>query len=90
MNCPSRSEIVLRARMPRARFSELPPLSLSVGLSYFNPLLPIGINELLETAEQAMYQHKRVTPNRIVRADPYPGLARCYPAKAADGVRSES
>jgi len=61
VNCPSRSEIVLRARMPRARFSALPALSLSVGLAYFNPLLPIGINELLETAEQAMYQHKRVT-----------------------------
>ena len=90
MNCPSRSEIVLRSRMPRARSSELPALSLSVGLAYFNPLLPIGINELLETAEQAMYQHKRVTPNRIVRADPYPGLARCYPAKAADAARSES
>jgi len=83
MNCPSRSEIVLRARMPRARSSDIPALSLSVGLAYFNPLLPIGIDELLETAEQAMYQHKkRVTANRIVRADPYPGLARCYPSKA--------
>ena len=90
MHCPSRSEIVLRARMPRARSSEIPALSLSVGLAYFNPLLPIGIDELLKTAEQAMYQHKRVTANRAVRADPSPGLARCYPAKAVDAVRSES
>ena len=65
MNCPSRSEIVLRARMPRARSSELPALSLSVGLAYFNPLLPIGINELLQTAEQAMYEHKRVLRARV-------------------------
>jgi GGDEF domain-containing protein len=87
MHCPSRSEIVLRARMPRARSSDIPALSLSVGLAYFNPLLPIGINELLQAAEQAMYQHKRVTPNRIIRADPYAGLARCYPSKAV--VRGE-
>ncbi len=69
--------------MPRARSSDIPALSLSVGLAYFNPLLPIGINKLLEKApEQAMYQHKRVTAKRIVRADPYPELARCYPSKA--------
>jgi len=60
MKCPSRSEILLRARMPQARSSNIPALPLSVGLAYFNPLLPIGINELLQTAEQAMYEHKRV------------------------------
>jgi len=61
MKCPSRSEILLRARMPRARSSDIPALSLSVGLAYFNPLLPMGMGELLETAEQAMYEHKRLT-----------------------------
>jgi diguanylate cyclase (GGDEF)-like protein len=60
MRCPSRSEILLRARMPQARSSNIPALPLSVGLAYFNPLLPIGINELLQTAEHAMYEHKRV------------------------------
>ena len=60
MKCPSRSEILLRARMPQARSSNIPALSLSVGLAYFNPLLPIGINELLKAAEHAMYEHKRV------------------------------
>src|SRR5260370_12302418 len=60
MKCPSRSEILLRARMPQVRSSDIPALSLSVGLAFFNPLLPIGINELLQTAEQAMYEHRRV------------------------------
>jgi diguanylate cyclase (GGDEF)-like protein len=64
MQCPSRSEILLRARMPQARSSNIPALSLSVGLAYFNPLLPIGMNELLKTAEQAMYEHKRVLRGR--------------------------
>lgn len=82
VNCPLRSEILLRARMHKARSSDVPVLSLSVGFAYFNPLLPIGINELLEAAEQAMYEHKRATQKRPVRADPYPGLARCYPSKA--------
>src|SRR5207253_10701104 len=57
--CPSRSEILLRARMRQGLISDRHPLSLSVGLAYFNPLLPIGIKELLEDAEQAMYEHKR-------------------------------
>lgn len=58
--CPSRSEILLRARMRHGLISDRHPLSLSVGLAYFNPLLPIGISELLENAERAMYEHKRV------------------------------
>lgn len=61
MKCPSRREILLRARTSHARGPDAPPLSLSVGLSYFNPLLPMGIDELLRSAEQAMYEHKRVT-----------------------------
>lgn len=59
--CPSRSEILLRARMRQGLISDRHPLLLSVGLAYFNPLLPIGIHELLENAERAMYEHKRVT-----------------------------
>ena len=60
MKCPSRSEILLRARMYQPS-PTTPPLSLSVGLAYFNPLLPLGINELLQNAERAMYEHKRVS-----------------------------
>ena len=48
------------ARMLHACASDRPPLSLSVGLAYFNPLLPTGIRELLENAEHTMYEHKRV------------------------------
>jgi len=59
--CPSRSEILLRARMRAGREAGSQPLSLSVGLAYFNPLLPSGICELLASAEQAMYEHKRST-----------------------------
>jgi hypothetical protein len=46
--------------MLHACASDRPPLSLSVGLAYFNPLLPTGIRELLENAEHTMYEHKRV------------------------------
>ena len=67
-NCPSRSEILLRARMRQGLVSDRHPLSLSVGLAYFNPLLPIGIDELLQEAERAMYEHKRTT--RLAAATP--------------------
>lgn len=60
-NCPSRSEILLRARMRHGRSPATPMLSLSVGLAAFNPLLPLGINDLLLAAEKAMYEHKRMT-----------------------------
>lgn len=72
----SRSAIMLRARRPQTSSYDLPPLSLSVGIAHFNPQRPVGINELLQGAEQAMYEHKRVTPNRVDRADPPPGLTR--------------
>jgi diguanylate cyclase (GGDEF)-like protein len=69
--CPeyaSRGAIVLRAgRRPHG--GELAAPSLSVGVAHFNPRLPVSVGELLETAEQAMYEHKRDT-NRVFRADP--------------------
>jgi len=69
--CPeyaSRGAIVLRAgRRPHS--GELAAPSLSVGVAHFNPRLPVSVDELLEAAEQAMYEHKRDT-NRVVRADP--------------------
>jgi diguanylate cyclase (GGDEF)-like protein len=36
------------------------PLSLSVGAAQFDPQRPMEIGELLEVAERAMYDHKRV------------------------------
>jgi diguanylate cyclase (GGDEF)-like protein len=59
--CPSRNEILLRARLRAAPEAGGQPLSLSVGLAYFNPLLPTDICELLASAERAMYEHKRST-----------------------------
>lgn len=35
------------------------PLSLSAGVAYFDPQLPVELGELLEVAERAMYQQKR-------------------------------
>jgi diguanylate cyclase (GGDEF)-like protein len=81
MKCPSRSEILLRARLFQERSAALPPLSLSVGFAYFNPLLPLGINELLHSAERAMYEHKRTG-----RSGSRPGTR----GAAADRARSRT
>ena len=62
--CPeyaSRGAIELRAGRRPPHSGDLPALSLSVGVAHFSPRLPVGIDELLKTAEQAMYDHKRVT-----------------------------
>lgn len=81
MKCPSRSEILLRARLFQGRSCTLPPLSLSIGFAYFNPLLPLGISELLQSAERAMYEHKRTR-----RSPPRPAVH----GAAADRPRSRS
>jgi diguanylate cyclase (GGDEF)-like protein len=92
MKCPSRSEILLRARMFQAGSSPVPPLSLSVGLAYFNPLLPLGINELLHNAERAMYEHKRLSRGepRQLGAHPAPGGHGSRSRTRAVPVASES
>ncbi|TLY58852.1 MAG: GGDEF domain-containing protein [Gammaproteobacteria bacterium] len=73
----SRGAILLRAaRTPQEGGTDLPPLSLSVGVAHFNPHRPLGIDKLLESAEQAMYEHKKGLPDRVVRDDPPPGLTR--------------
>ena len=73
----SRGAILLRAaRTPQEGGTDLPPLSLSVGVAHFNPRRPLGIDKLLESAEQAMYEHKKGLPDRVVRDDPPPGLTR--------------
>ena len=73
--CPeyaSRGAIVLRAER-RPRYSgDLAAPSVSVGVAHFNPRRPSGINELLETAERAMYEHKRVTRIASSEQTPHP------------------
>ena len=73
----SRGAVLLRAAgTPHEGSSDLPPLSLSVGVAHFDPHRPVSIDKLLEGAEQAMYQHKKGLPDRVVRDDPPPGLTR--------------
>jgi len=68
----SRSAIILRARRPHTSSYDLPPLSLSIGIAHFNPQRPVAIDELLEGAEQAMYEHKRVTQIASSELTPHP------------------
>ena len=73
--CPeyaSRGAIVLRAGRRPAHGGDLPALSLSVGVAHFNPRLPVSVDELLESAEQAMYEHKRVTRIASSELTPHP------------------
>jgi len=73
--CPeyaSRGAIVLRADRRPAHNGDLPALSLSVGVAHFNPRRPLGVDELLQSAEQAMYEHKRVTLIASSEQTPHP------------------
>ena len=73
----SRGAIVLRAaRTPQEGGSDLPPLSLSVGVAHFDPHRPVNIDKLLELAEQAMYEHKKGLSDRVVRDAPPSGWTR--------------
>ena len=68
----SRSAIILRARRPHTSSYDLPPLSLSIGIAHFNPQRPVGLDELLQCAERAMYEHKRVTQIASSELTPHP------------------
>lgn len=68
----SRSAIMLRARCPQTSSYDLPRLSLSIGIAHFNPQRPVGIDALLEGAEQAMYEHKRVIQIASSELTPHP------------------
>jgi diguanylate cyclase (GGDEF)-like protein len=73
--CPqyaSRGAIVLRAGTHPPHSGDLSALSLSVGVAHFNPRCPVGIDELLASAEQAMYEHKRVTGIASSEQTPHP------------------
>jgi diguanylate cyclase (GGDEF)-like protein len=71
--CPeyaSRGAIMLRAG--RRPTHELPGLSLSAGVAHFNPRRPVSVDELLESARQAMYEQKRVTGIASSELPPHP------------------
>ena len=68
----SRSAILLRTRRAHTSSCDLPPLSLSIGIAHFNPQRPVGLDELLQCAEQAMYEHKRVTQIASSELTPHP------------------
>ena len=68
----SRSAILLRARRPPGASYDLPRLALSIGVAHFNPQRPVGIDELLQNAEQAMYEHKRVSQIASAELTPHP------------------
>ena len=57
----SRSAILVRAGRPQTRSSDLPGLSLSAGVAHFSSRRPVGIDELLTGAKQAMHEHRRAT-----------------------------
>jgi diguanylate cyclase (GGDEF)-like protein len=58
----SRSAILLRARRPQTRASEIPALSLSIGVAPFDPQHPVAIDVLLERGRQAMLEERHTTP----------------------------
>ena len=68
----SRSAIRLRVRKPESRISDLPALSLSVGVAHFNPLRPLGIDELLESAQRAVHEHRQVSQTASSEMTPHP------------------
>jgi len=70
----SRSAIVLRTRRPQ-RSCDIPALPLRVGVAHFNPTRPVAIDELLESAQQAMNEPERATP-RLAAAPERPAAAR--------------
>jgi diguanylate cyclase (GGDEF)-like protein len=73
--CPeyaSRGAIVLRAGRRSPHSGDLAARWLSVGVAHFDPRRPVSVDELLETAEQAMYAHKRVTRIASSELTPHP------------------
>jgi two-component system, cell cycle response regulator len=66
----SRNALLPGLAQPQAGRPARPPLSLSMGVAHFNPRRPVTIDRLLAVAEQAMYEHKRVS--RTVSTDPDP------------------
>ena len=64
----SRSAILLRTRRPQ-RSCDIPALPLRVGVAHFNPARPVAIDELLDSARQAMSEPERATPRLAASPD---------------------
>jgi diguanylate cyclase (GGDEF)-like protein len=79
----SRGAIMLRAGRPQRAGSDLPALSLSVGVAHFNSRRPVGIDELLTGAKQALHADRRGT--RIAS----PGLTPQPVRRVLNGLEAE-
>ncbi len=56
-----RDALLSRLARPAAGCAAHARLSLSLGIAWFNPRRPFGIDTLLAMAERAMYEHKRLS-----------------------------
>jgi diguanylate cyclase (GGDEF)-like protein len=72
----SRSAIQLRLNRPR-RSCDLPALPLRVGIAHFDPVRPVAIDELLESARQAMHAHEQVARIASSELAPQHGMTLC-------------
>jgi diguanylate cyclase (GGDEF)-like protein len=72
----ARNPILLRLRRPQ-RSCDLPALPLSVGIAHFDPARPVAIDELLESAQQAMHAHERVARIASSELAPQHGMTLC-------------
>ena len=82
----SRSAIALSAQRPHQPGSDLPPLSLSIGVAHFNPRRPVGIDELLTVARQAMHEHGRATRTASSGLTPQPARRVLNGLEAEDAM----
>lgn len=67
----SRGALMLRVP-PQHPGSDLPPLSLRVGVAHFNPRRPVGIDELLTDARQSLHEPARATETASSGLTPQP------------------
>ena len=72
----SRNAILLRLQRPQ-RSCDLPALPVSVGIAHFDPARPVAIDELLESAQQAMHAHERVARIASSGLAPQHGMTLC-------------
>ncbi len=64
----------LRQRIERrnTEAGDRPPLSLSIGTAFYNPLSPCSVEELLLQADQSMYEQKRIKKSCLKPSPPSP------------------
>lgn len=87
----SSSAGLLRARRPQLRGGEVPVQSLGIGVAHFDPQRPVGIEELIANAREAVQEHKRVTQDASpeltpIRCDALNGLGAAANRPASEVV----